>query len=66
MEKIDLKIINAEQVIRFLVMLFVATAFGRYIFQKYYIDFNLLPELTSEIDYISEVTLFYFKSRKFL
>ena len=58
MEKMDMKKINAEPVIRFLVMSFVVIAFGRYIFQKYHIDFNLLTELTSEIDYISEVTLF--------
>ena len=55
MEKMDMKKINAEPVIRFLVMSLVVIAFGRYIFQKYHIDFDLLTELTSEIRFMADM-----------
>ena len=42
MEKMDMKKINAKPVIIFLVMSLVVIAFGRYIFQKYHIDFDIL------------------------
>lgn len=58
MEKTDIKKINADPVIRFGIMSLVVIAFGIYIFQKYHIDFDLLSEVISEINYVKEVTLF--------